>query len=114
MLQRKPKNRTKRDLNRQDNTKKSLTKKKVQTPECCTHEQEKDLYLGEKIDCPEKCYTNMGVPSVPFNGGLMLHNPVRQVHCDTFVPQEFKSFVTGVGFKQIPEIPSNSHCNWSG
>lgn len=52
----------------------------------------------------------MRVSSKPFNGGLVLDNPVRQVHGDPFVPQEIKSFESGMGFEQIPEMPSNAHC----
>lgn len=84
--------------------------KSVVVPTAANKKQE--LYLWEKINRSEKGNEDMG--SVAFNGGLMLHNPVREVHRNTFVSQEIKPFEASVGFEQIPEVPSNSHCNWSG
>lgn len=43
------------------------------------------------------------------DGCFVLHNPVRKIHSDPFVPQVSITLVSSVGLKNVPELASDTH-----
>lgn len=66
-------------------------------------------YLREEIDGAEESEPEMGFANKPFDGSLVLDDPVGEIDGDPFVSQVIEPFGSGVGFKQVPKISPNTH-----
>jgi hypothetical protein len=58
----------------------------------------KEVNLGEKIDGTEESEPEVWVSDTGLDSGLVLYDPVGEVHRDPFVPQEIWAFGSGIGF----------------
>lgn len=66
-------------------------------------------HLREEVDSTEESEPEVWLSGIVFECGLVLDNPEGEVNGDSLVPQEIEAFVSGIGFKQLPEFASNPH-----
>lgn len=70
---------------------------------------ERKLNLGEEIDGTEEGEPEVGASCTVLDSGFMLYEPEGEVDSNPLVPQEIKTLMPGVGFKQVPEFTTNTH-----